>query len=100
MRLKDDSVRVGNTSIGLWIGLTIANEVYKEFGKELVWTSADDGRHGLTSLHYNGDAADLRIYSDIDNEALRAEIKARLNIDYDVLLEGNHIHLEFQPRRR
>lgn len=99
MRLKDNSVRVGNTSIGCWIGLTIANEVYKEWGLEFVWTSGDDGWHSMTSLHYNGDAADIRIY-DVNNDVLVREIKSRLNIDYDVLLEDNHIHLEFQPRRR
>jgi len=100
IRIKDDSVCVGSTSIGLWIAITIAEQVYAEYGKELVWTSANDARHSVTSLHYNGDAGDFRIYDDVDMVSVRNEIKRRLNIDYDIILEGNHLHIEFQPRRR
>ena len=28
------------------------------------------------------------------------DIKAKLNKDFDVILESDHIHLEYQPRKR
>jgi len=100
MRLKNNSVQVQGIRPELIIALIIANEVYAYHGLEFVITSVTDGKHSKTSLHYSGCAFDCRIYSTADSEAIRDEIKRQLNIDYDVILEKNHIHIEFQPRRR
>lgn len=98
MRLKDDSVSIRCMTVGCLFGLQVANEVYQEYFEECVVTCGDNGKHSKTSLHYSGNAVDLRRYSDIDMKKLRDEIKSRLNIDYDVILEETHLHLEFQPR--
>lgn len=106
MRLKDNSVCMTGATPELLFGLNVADKVYADLGVEMIITSGNDGKHSLTSLHYSGNAADLRSKNIPGNPAKVAkEIKARLNIDYDVILESRgkpneHIHLEWQPRRR
>ena len=84
----------------LHLGLVIANEVYASHGVNMVITSVLDGKHSKTSLHYAGYAADLRIKNlgNTDPYDVAKEIKRRLGVDFDVIVESNHIHLEFQPR--
>ena len=97
MKLKDDSVRVQGIRPELVVALMITSQVHIEHGREFVITSITDGKHSTTSLHYCGCAFDCRVYGLYDKD-VRDEIKARLNNDYDVILEDNHIHIEFQPR--
>lgn len=107
MRLKDDNVCMTRACPELLFGLMVADGAYADLGAELVITSVNDGKHSLTSLHYAGAAADLRSKNIPAGraEAVAKEIKARLNVDYDVILEdrdgrNEHIHLEWQPRHR
>lgn len=103
MRIKDDSVEVAGIRPELMFGLYVADEVYRSVGVDMVVTSITDGRHSLTSLHYAGQAADIRIRNLPPNTSpatIAKEIKSRLNIDFDVVVEPDHIHLEYQPRRR
>ena len=69
--------------------------------KDCTITSTRFGdEHGWASLHYTGDAIDLRTRHLDDNEikAWVNELKAVLGDDYDVVLESNHIHIEYQPK--
>lgn len=106
MRLKDNSISPGDLSTQILLAIMVAEEVYAEEGAELVITSLNDGRHSKTSLHYSGNAVDLRVWQLPNHEATAKEIKNRLNVHYDVIAEstssGNpsHIHIEYQPRRR
>lgn len=100
MRIKDSSVKIQGISTELLFALLVSDQVYQETGQELVITSLNDGKHSVTSLHYSGNAADIRIYRDGKDQQRRDMIKERLGIDYDVILESNHIHIEYQPRRR
>jgi len=85
----------------LLFGIMVANGVYEKYGYELVITSLNDSRHSDASLHYSGAAVDLRI-SNITNPGdvamIALEITGKLNKDYDVVLEKDHIHLEYQPK--
>jgi hypothetical protein len=87
---------------------------------DTVWiTSANDGKHSDTSLHYHNRAFDVRIrnvsglvweklgeerkfmYNDIVQQ-WADDIKLRLGSDYDVIY-GNeshlsHIHVEYDPK--
>lgn len=100
MELKDDTINPEGISTGLLLGLIIAQEVYREEDESfsIVLTSLKDSTHAYTSLHYSGNAADIRIWDLKDKFKTAKKIKERLNIHYDVIAASNHIHIEFQPR--
>lgn len=102
MRFKDDRVNSNGIRPELVLALVIADQVYNDNGKNLVITSLNDSQHSKTSLHYSGAAADLRINYFTKSQSMKVvrDLRTRLNADYDVVLEENHIHLEFQPKRR
>lgn len=68
-----------------------------------VWiTSANDGNHSEGSLHYENRAFDIRIKNIIGHVRNEAQLWAErmqnaLGNRYDVLLERNHIHIEYDP---
>lgn len=68
--------------------------------KEIVITSVLDGVHSEKSLHYKGLAFDMRtfIYKSDEIEKLMAMVKYMLGPNYDVVLEDDHIHVEFDPK--
>lgn len=78
----------------------VCTDVMKARSLDAVITAGLDGKHMPGSLHYVGLAFDLRTngLTPSDCEAVRVEIKSALGDDYDVVLEGDHIHLEFQPK--
>ena len=102
MKLKS-GVKATGLRPEMLLALMVADGVYSSHGYGLVITSLLDGAHSLTSLHYTGCAADCRTTaanspkSTID--AIAADIRKALTVDYDVIVEPDHIHLEFQPRR-
>jgi hypothetical protein len=69
-------------------------------GKEIVITSGLDGKHSRKSLHYSGNAFDIRtfIYTTSEVNKLIPALKLVLGSDYDVVYEGNHIHIEYDPK--
>ena len=67
---------------------------------KVVITSGSDSHHSSKSKHYRGDALDFRTRNLEGNlEALREEISTALGRDFDVLLERDHLHVEYDPRR-
>ena len=102
IRVKDDSVQVAHLSTGILLALQVANEVYLEFDLDTVITSGNDGAHSYASRHYANDAVDLRTHglSDTEAEEVRDRISEALGMDYDVILELDHLHIECQPKRR
>jgi len=85
----------------LMIALIVADRIWIAYKSRLVITSLNDGKHSKTSLHYSGQAADFRIWA-IDSHQLADELSKALgnNPDYDVVVEKDHIHLEWQPKRK
>lgn len=82
----------------LLLGLMIADGVYSRNHYPMTVTSLTDGTHKAGSLHYKGQAADLRT-RDVAMPLLGVivrEIKEALGADYDVILEGDHLHMEYQ----
>jgi len=67
-----------------------------------VITSAIDSKHGRGSLHYVGHALDFRTKAagvkPLKADRIVANMKAMLGPDFDVLNEGDHIHVEWQPK--
>jgi len=82
------------------IALMAAQEAYRKRSAEVIITSALDGQHSATSLHYAGCAVDLRTRHLRGTQAqeIADELNAALGQQYDVIYEGNHIHIEYQPR--
>ena len=76
----------------------IAEEVYGKQGVELVITSANDGKHGDKTLHHKGLALDLRTWTLGDRKSyVASELQRTLGEAYDVVLEVDHIHMEYDP---
>ena len=99
MRLKPE-VNPSALRPELLLALVIAERVFEEFDYECVVTSLNDSAHSDTSLHYAGAAVDLRTrHMKDDAQILTEKIRRNLTNDYDVILELNHIHIEYQPRR-
>ncbi len=102
MRLKP-GVSARGISPELLLGIMVLDAIYKNVtGADAVVTSLRDGTHHRASKHYRGDGADFRtIQASITPdtaERIRAEARAQLGKDYDIVVEGNHIHLEFDPK--
>jgi hypothetical protein len=77
----------------------VAGSVYAAHGVDLVWTAALDSKHMPGSLHYVGLAIDIGLPpADVQSE-LQLELRGALGDDYDLVVEGDHWHIEFQPKR-
>jgi len=66
---------------------------------ELVLTSASEGKHGENSLHYSGKAFDFRTrgLTTEQQEDWATLCRIRLDAEFDVVLEKDHLHVEWQP---
>lgn len=81
------------------IAIIIAQGVYAGYGFPCVITSVDDRNHGEYSLHYQQLAIDVRtrIVPENLHEQIKDAIARSLGEQYDVVLEKDHIHIEFDP---
>ena len=97
MKFKDG---VTYTMGGIGKIILVSERVYKDLGKECVITSLMDGKHMDTSKHYVGDAADLRIwfFNNAEKRIAVKQLKKELGVDFDVVLEKDHIHVEYDPK--
>ena len=100
MRLKS-GVRIFGVRPEIVFAMNVANEVYSRHKLELVITSIMDSKHSVGSLHYVGCAFDCRTRSlDVQTiEQIRTAIRTAIGDDYDVVVENNHVHIEFQPKQ-
>ena len=90
-------VRIHGIKAEIVLALVVADQVYAELGHDLMITSVIDGRHLRASIHYSGGAVDLRLPGN-DGTAARNRIARRVGGDFDVILEKDHIHIEWQPK--
>lgn len=72
-------------------------KVCKSNEDELVITSTYEGTHGAGSLHYSNDAVDIR-EEHFTGDITAKRIKKALGSSFDVVLEGDHIHIEYDPK--
>jgi hypothetical protein len=82
------------------LALVVADQVYGGFDASLVVTEGTGGQHMVGSLHSSGFAVDLRT-SNVRDTALQGlgeELKRRLGENYDVVVEHDHAHVEFDPK--
>ncbi len=90
-------VRLHGIKPEIVLAIIIADQIYADLGHDLVLTSVIDGKHMRTSIHYVGGAVDFRLPGE-GGVAARNRIAHRLGSDFDVVLESNHIHVEWQPK--
>jgi len=82
----------------LLMGLMIANSVIAyEFNTDMIITACTDGVHMTGSKHYIGQAADIRISNLSDPVAVLNRLKFELDGLFDIVLESDHIHMEYEP---
>lgn len=99
IQLKDPTVNLDGLAAPMLLALMAACREYQAQGLEsVVITSARDGKHMNASLHYCGNAVDLRIWGLRSPERARANLSRRLGKKYDVILKPTHLHIEFDPR--
>src|SRR4051812_710734 len=98
--LYDPDVRVEGVQPPIWYALGIVEVVYRINGLRCTVTSLTDGKHGENSLHAKGLAGDVRTrgLNDILLRTIHGSINSILNpLGYDIVLEKDHIHIEYQP---
>lgn len=82
------------------LGITSAAFIYHSYGENCTVTSVVDGKHGRHSHHYKGCAWDLRtrnLSPDVAMSIAR-ELQEALGDEFQVVLEKDHIHCEFDPK--
>lgn len=69
-------------------------------GKELVITSISDGKHKEGSKHYTGEAFDIRTFhlAPYELQDCLKYLRSRLDNQYDIVLEVDHIHIEYDEK--
>lgn len=67
---------------------------------EMTITSGNDGVHMKNSKHYKNEAIDIRTRDMSQENAILTKVwlKKWLGLNYDVILESNHIHIEYDPK--
>ena len=97
MLVITNGVRLAGIRPEILLAAAVAEGVYQAEGRDCVITSGLEGKHMANSLHYSGNAIDLRIAGSKDPSLTAAKIRAALGDEFDVVLESDHIHVEFQP---
>jgi hypothetical protein len=92
------------------IAALVAERLYATQGADadLMITSGREGTHMSGSLHYVGLAIDIRLPGSFTGQTsavakakaktMVADLIAHLGAQYDVVLEVDHIHIEFDPK--
>lgn len=82
------------------IAAMVAEGIFGLKNRTCTITGCIDGRHSRGSLHYLGLAIDLRTRDLPSGEPYEIVnlLKSALGEDFDVVMESDHIHIEFQPK--
>lgn len=100
MRRKHN-VRFGGIKPEMVVAIMMMGPVFLRHGTVLKLTSIVDGVHGVYSYHPSGYAGDFGLPAKSKglNEIIVSDLKVVLGPEYDVILEPDHIHVEFDVRR-
>lgn len=103
MRIAED-VKIPPSFKGIQPEMTgafpIIENVFQSFGVEAILTSGTEGQHMPGSLHPKGFATDWRSrhVPDRFRPDLVEMLKEKLGKEFQVILEKDHIHIEFDPK--
>ncbi len=81
-------------------GMMITMSIFHAHGVPFVVTSCTDSHHGRSSKHFTGNGWDVRSRTIPDNvsDGLWKALTKALGVDYDVVRESDHWHIEFDPK--
>ena len=67
---------------------------------EMTITSGNDGVHMKNSKHYTNEAIDIRTRDMEESKKILTQLwlKKWLGLNYDVILENDHIHIEYDTK--
>jgi hypothetical protein len=109
LKLKK-GVRLRGLRPEMSMGNDIVADVFEKRSYDCIITSANDGRHGVGSLHFSGQALDYRTKHitgstrSVTIASLIGEARRNLGADFDVIHEdyggdNEHLHVEYQPKK-
>lgn len=81
----------------IMLALLAVQDVEHAHGLEVYITYYRGGEHSEGSLHYGGSGIDVDEIND-KNKLLANKVRERLPDCYDVVNEGSHVHIEYQPK--
>jgi hypothetical protein len=93
--------RLSGLRVEILAALMVAVSVYDSAKCDLLLTCGTDSKHMATSLHYVGLAIDIALPNAVPVEvsAIKQALEWALGDDYDLVVEEDHWHIEFQPKR-
>lgn len=91
------NVRTQGIRPELLLGLMIVSDMCTKYGAIVVITALLNGHHMKNSLHYTGAAVDFTLALVPDRDAWVVQLRESLGEAFDVIDEGTHIHIEYQP---
>jgi hypothetical protein len=99
MKIKE-GVHIPGLKIQMRLVLSVADKIWKNLDQELVITSALDGTHSASSLHYYGYAIDLRsrYFTPVQKKQAVLLLAKALGPDYEIISHATHIHIEYDPK--
>ena len=82
------------------LAVLAAERIWTRYNAEALLTSGVDGRHKRNSAHYTGRAVDLRTrnLAEINRPRAAELLQEALGDAYDVVLEADHCHVEYDPK--
>lgn len=93
-------IKAGVSLQGVRPEILVAALIVNEMLVDAVITSGCDGQHMVDSLHYSGYALDFRT-RDLSPEhigAIARKLRMALGAQYDVVVESDHLHVEFDAK--
>ena len=101
-----DGVRFDEINQYAFVVFQAVYAVFQTFDREVVVTSAADGKHSERSYHYDNLAWDFRLYPSVKSRlifrAVRKTLK-KISSYYDVVYEltkdNEHLHIEYDQER-
>lgn len=94
------AARVAGLTPQAVLGITCCWSIYQKRGLDLTITAGIDGAHMRASKHFCGNAWDMRS-SNIptsDLGVVRDECQKACGDDYDIIIEADHLHGEYDPK--
>ena len=91
-------VRIDGLKPEAFFGMMLCAGFFKDAGQVFTVTSVCEGKHKQTSLHYFGQAFDIRT-RDLRNVTpawVSERLLEVLGSQFQVIVEPDHIHVEFQ----